>query len=228
MPSWPGILSTVPKSSPARQRRGCMPRPRPRAKRSTRPTPGSWQRSAMPPRSCAEEIEPPPSPPAASRRPYPSSPDRQTRTRSLTDAPPAKGHFVSDARSQGVRCVRSFLKVGLGRLPTLELTPQERGKGSIEATFFYTPLALIRRIGATHRTGASDLFLIAQRLCDRRKPGARGAGLKNTLALYSILANRFCCSAVGKRSFLVRWSSGVGRSRFPIMTFVIAHPPRAL
>src|SRR5947209_2331091 len=96
-----------------------MPPPRRHARPSTRHTPGSWRPSATPPRSCAEEIAPPPSPPAASRRPYLLSPDSQTRMRSLTDVPPAEGHFREGSRSQGVRCVRSFLKVRLGKLQCL-------------------------------------------------------------------------------------------------------------
>ena len=90
-----------PKSSPVRQHLWCTPQPKQLARRSTRPIPGSWEPSATPPRSCDEEIGPLPSPPAASLRPSPSSPDKQTGTRSLTDAPPAEGHRLSRSARDG-------------------------------------------------------------------------------------------------------------------------------
>src|SRR5947209_1150596 len=99
--SWRKIPCTVPRSSPVRQHLWCTPQPKQLARRSTRPIPGSWEPSATPPRSCDEEIGPLPSPPAASLRPSPSSPDKQTGTRSLTDAPPAEGHRLSRSARDG-------------------------------------------------------------------------------------------------------------------------------
>jgi len=75
--------------------------PAPLARSSMRPIPGSWEPSATPPKSYDEEIAPLPSRLAASLRPSPSSPDKQTGTRSLTDAPPAEGHRLSRSARDG-------------------------------------------------------------------------------------------------------------------------------